>query len=46
MSFITYVLVVSFISAIENPGVFNPQTLGKILSQDFSLYIINAMAIK
>ena len=46
MSFITYVLVVSFISAIENPGVFNPQTLGKILSQDFSLYIINVMAIK
>ncbi len=46
MSFITYVLVVSFISAINNPGVFNPQTLGKILSQDSSLYIINAMAIK
>ena len=46
MSFITYVLVVSFISAINNPGVFNPQTLGKILSQDSSLYIMNAMAIK
>ena len=46
MSFITYVLVVSFISAIKNPGVFNPQTLGKILSKDFSLYIINVMAIK
>ena len=46
MSFITYVLVVSFISAINNPGVFNPQTLGKILSKDFSLYIINVMAIK
>ena len=46
MSFITYVLVVSFISAINNPGVFNPQTLGKILSKDFSLYIINATAIK
>jgi len=46
MSFITYVLVVSFISAIKNPEVFNPQTLGKILSKDFSLYIMNAMAIK
>ena len=46
MSFITYVLVVSFISAINNPGVFNPQTLGKILSKDFSLYIINVMAVK
>lgn len=46
MSFITYVLVVSFISAIKNPGIFNPQTLGKILSKDFSLYIINTMAIK
>ena len=46
MSFITYVLVVSFISAIKNPEVFNPQTLGKILSKDFSLYVMNAMAIK
>ncbi len=46
MSFITYVLVVSFISAIKNPEVFNPQTLGKILSKDFYLYIMNAMAIK
>jgi len=46
MSFITYVLVVSFISAIKNPEVFNPQTLGKILSKDFSLYIMNAMALK
>jgi hypothetical protein len=46
MSFITYVLVVSFISAINNPDKFNPQALGKILSKDFSLYIINAMAIK
>ena len=46
MSFITYVLVVSFISAIKNPEVFNPQTLGKISSKDFSLYIMNAMAIK
>jgi len=46
MSFITYVLAVSFISAIKNPGIFNPQTLGKILSKDFSLYIINAMVIK
>ena len=46
MSFITYVLVVSFISAIKNPEIFNPQTLGKILSKDFSLYIMNAMAIK
>ena len=46
MSFITYVLVVSFLSAIKNPEVFNPQTLGKILSKDFSLYIMNAMAIK
>jgi hypothetical protein len=46
MSFITYVLEVSFISAINNPGDFNPQTLGKILSKDFSLYIINVMAIK
>jgi len=46
MSFITYVLVVSFISAIKNPEVFNPQTLGKILSKDFSLYVMNAMAVK
>jgi len=46
MSFITYVLVVSFISAIKNPEVFNPQTLGKILSKDFSLYVMNAMSIK
>ena len=46
MSFITYVLEVSFISAINNPNDFNPQTLGKILSKDFSLYIINVMAIK
>ena len=46
MSFITYVLVVSFITALNNPSIFNPQTLGKILSKDFSLYIINAAIIK
>ena len=46
MSFITYVLVVSFVTAFKNPTIFNPQTLGKILSKDFSLYIINAMIIK
>ena len=46
MSFITYVLVVSFITAINYPEIFSPQTLGKILSKDFSLYIINAMVIK
>ena len=46
MSFITYVLVVSFISAINNPDKFNPQALGKILSKDFSLYIINAALVK
>jgi hypothetical protein len=46
MSFITYVLVVSFVTAFKNPTIFNPQTLGKILSKDFSLYIINAMVIK
>lgn len=46
MSFITYVLAVSFITALSNPSIFNPQTLGKILSKDFSLYIINASIIK
>ena len=46
MSFITYVLVVSFITAINYPEIFSPQTLGKILSKDFSLYIINVLVIK
>ena len=46
MSFITYVLAISFIIAIKTPEIFNPQTLGKILSKDFSLYIINASIIK
>lgn len=46
MSFITYVLAISFIIAIKTPTIFNPQTLGKILSKDFSLYIINAALIK
>jgi hypothetical protein len=46
MSFITYVLTVSFITALNNPSIFNPQTLGRILSKDFSLYIINASIIK
>ena len=46
MSFITYVLSVSFIIALKNPAIFNPQTLGKILSKDFSLYIINAAIVK
>ena len=46
MSFITYVLAVSFITALKYPTIFNPQTLGKILSKDFSLYIINAAIIK
>ena len=46
MSFISYVLAVSFITALKNPSIFNPQTLGKILSKDFSLYIINAAIIK
>ena len=46
MSFITYVLAISFIIAIKTPEIFNPQTLGKILSKDFSLYIINAAIIK
>jgi hypothetical protein len=46
MSFITYVLIISFITALTNPSVFNPQTLGKILSKDFSLYIINAALVK
>ena len=46
MSFITYVLTVSFITALKYPSIFNPQTLGKILSKDFSLYIINAAIIK
>ena len=46
MSFITYVLAVSFITALKNPSIFNPQTLGKILSKDFSLYIVNAAIIK
>ena len=46
MSFITYVLTISFIIAIKTPEIFNPQTLGKILSKDFSLYIINASIIK
>jgi hypothetical protein len=46
MSFITYALTISFITALKNPSIFNPQTLGKILSKDFSLYIINAAIIK
>ena len=46
MSFISYVLAVSFITALKKPSIFNPQTLGKILSKDFSLYIINAAIIK
>lgn len=46
MSFITYVLSVCFITALKNPEIFNPQTLGKILSKDFSLYIVNAGIIK
>ena len=46
MSFITYVLVVSYITALNKPSTFDPQTLGKILSKDFSLYIINAAIIK
>lgn len=46
MSFITYVLAVSFIVALKTPKIFNPQTLGKILSKDFSLYIINASIVK
>ena len=46
MSFITYVLAISFIIAIKTPEIFNPQTLGKILTKDFSLYIINASIIK
>ena len=46
MSFITYVLAISFITALKYPAIFNPQTLGKILSKDFSLYLINAAIIK
>ena len=46
MSFITYVLAVSFITALTDPSTFNPQTLGKILSKDFSLYMINAALVK
>ena len=46
MSFITYVLAISFVIAIKTPEIFNPQTLGKILSKDFSLYIMNASIIK
>jgi hypothetical protein len=46
MSFITYALTVGFITALKNPAIFNPHTLGKILSKDFSLYIINAALVK
>ena len=46
MSFITFVLAISFITALQDPANFNPQTLGKILSKDFSLYIINAAFVK
>ena len=46
MSFITYVLAISFITALKDSENFNPQTLGKILSKDFSLYIINAAVVK
>lgn len=46
MSFITYVLAISFITALKSPQTFKPQTLGKILSKDFSLYIINACLVK
>ena len=46
MSFITYVLVICFITALKDPAVFNPQTLGKKLSKDFSLYIMNASITK
>ena len=46
MSFITYVLAISFIIAIRTPEIFNPQALGKMLTKDFSLYIINASIIK
>ena len=46
MSFITYVLSISFMTAIKNPKNFTPQTLGRMLSKDFSLYIINACFVK
>lgn len=46
MSFITYVLIISFNIALNNAEIFGPQILGKILSKDFSLYIINALVLK
>ena len=46
MSFITYVLAVGFNIAFKNPELFKQQTLGKISTKDFSLYIINAVVLK
>ena len=46
MSFITYVLAVGFNTAFKNPELFQQQTLGKVSTKDFSLYIINAAVLK
>ena len=46
MSFITYVLFVNFMTALHNPQIFNPQILGRVLSKDLSIYIINGLVMK
>lgn len=46
MSFVTYVLLIGFYSAIQNDKIFDPQILGKIASKNFFIIFLEVCALK
>ena len=46
MSFVTYVLLIGFYSAIQNEKIFDPEILGKIASKNFFIIFLEVCAFK